>query len=132
MLDPRAPRRPAGLGTGVLWVFFGLRGRVGRQVYWLSFLLLIALNSVMVSQIFGGPDASMSRFAETAFPLVALVTMYANIAGTTKRLHDMGMNGLFSLALLIPLVNIGVTIWAGIVPGNPGPNRYGKTADAPA
>ena len=64
-------------------------------------------------------------------PVAGLVTLYANIAVSVKRLHDLDANGLFALALIIPFVNILFTIWVGIPQGTPGPNRYGAVVNAP-
>ena len=124
-----APPRPQ--AVTVAWVLFGFRGRLSRQIYWMGYFLFIAVDSVLVAQIIGGESASFHDLAATAFPVVAFITLVSNIAVAVKRLHDFGTNGLFALALLVPFVNIAFTIWAGLVPGNPGPNRYGAAPDIP-
>lgn len=112
-----------------LWLFLAMNGRVSRHVYWLTYVLFVAVNGVVLGQLFGGEQASFSRIAETGGPIVMIVTVYANLAVTVKRLHDGGYSGFLAIAMFVPLVNIVFTIWAGIVPGTPGPNAYGVAPD---
>ena len=120
-----------GPAASIPWLLFGFRGRIGRQSYWLSYFFLIAVNSVLVAQLVGGEQASLYRLANLLAPVAGLVTLFSNIAVTVKRLHDFGMNGLFAIAVLVPFLNIAFTIWAGVVPGNRGPNAYGALPDRP-
>ena len=76
-------------------------------------------------QLFGADAASYYRLAASLGPLLIAVSIYMHIAVSVKRLHDCGYTGLFALALLVPVVNLAFTIWAGILPGQPGPNRFG-------
>ncbi len=115
----------------ILWLFFGLKGRISRSVYWLACFLLIALNSVLIGQIIGGEEASYHRLAEALGPFVIIGTLYANFAVAAKRLHDIGYGALLALAIFVPLVNLAFTIWAGIVPGTAGPNNHGEAPDRP-
>jgi uncharacterized membrane protein YhaH (DUF805 family) len=125
--QPRQDRRAA-----LIWLFFSLRGRVSRGLYWLGYFFLIALNSVLVGQLIGGPEqASFFRLAEIVTPVMVILTLYCNVALSVKRLHDIGYVGLFALALLIPLVNLAFTIWVGLLPGSPGANRFGALIDQP-
>jgi hypothetical protein len=43
----------------------------------------------------------------------------------------MNASGFFALALLIFPVSLVATILLGIVPGKPGPNRFGDQVDVP-
>jgi len=128
-----ANARPAGQGSPLIWALFSMRGRISRQVYWLAYVLFVSVNGVIVGQLFGGDEASFSRIAETLGPFVILATIYSNVAVTVKRLHDVGYSGFLAVAMFVPLVNLVFTIWAGILPGTPGPNAYGDVPDrAPA
>jgi uncharacterized membrane protein YhaH (DUF805 family) len=115
----------------MLWLFFSLRGRVSRGVYWLAYLFLSFLNAVIVVQLIGGTDASYSRLAEALAPFVILLTLYSNLAVAVKRLHDMGYSGFLAAALFVPFVNLAFTIWVGIVPGTTEANTYGDIPDRP-
>ena len=106
-----------------------MKGRVSRHVYWLAYALFVSVNGVVLGQLLGGEEASFSRIAETGGPLVILVTIYANVAVTVKRLHDVGYSGFLTVAMFVPVVNLVFTIWIGILPGTPGPNAYGEAPD---
>jgi uncharacterized membrane protein YhaH (DUF805 family) len=115
----------------LLWLFVSLRGRSSRQIYWLAYFMLLCINAALIGQLFGGHEASFSRFAEEIGTFVILATLYMNLAISVKRLHDMGYVGFFAIALFVPLVNFAFTIWIGLVPGTAGPNRYGAVTDRP-
>jgi len=120
-----APRR-----SSIGWLLFGLKGRASRQTYWLSYLLLVSLNAVIIGQVIGGDEASFSRAAEVLGPFVVAATIYSNLAVTVKRLHDIGYSGFLAVAIFVPLVNVFFTIWIGILPGAAGPNAYGDAPDS--
>ena len=126
----RSAPTAAGL-KGLLWVLFGLYGRVNRQVYWLALLAPQALMTALLFQVVGGEEAAMYQGASTLLPVLVLPALWSNIAVAVKRLHDIGMLGFWSLVVLVPFVNIAFTLWLGIVPGTLGPNAYGARANAP-
>ena len=117
--------------TLLVWTFFALKGRIGRRVYWLAQLFTIALDSAFVVQIFGGAEASYYGVAAAVTPFLLIVTAYCTIAVAVKRLHDFDTTGYVALALCIPLLDLAFRIWAGIVPGTSGPNRFGAIRDVP-
>lgn len=122
--------QPGGRGSQTAWLLFGLKGRISRRIYWLSLVLLISINGVLVGQLFGGEEASFNRLAQAVGPFVILGTLYSNIAITVKRLHDVGYAGFLAVAIFVPLINFAFTIWVGVLPGTPGPNAYGEAPDA--
>jgi len=113
----------------LVWLFVSFRGRISRGIYWLAYGLLLCINAVLVGQLIGGPEASYARLADALTPFVIIATLYANLAVAAKRLHDMGFNGMFALALFVPIINFVFTIWIGIMPGTDGANRYGDIVD---
>jgi uncharacterized membrane protein YhaH (DUF805 family) len=123
--------RTGGPRSPLAWLLFSYQGRISRSLYWTSYVLLIAINGVLVGQLVGGEQASFHRLAQAVGPIIIIATIYSNLAITVKRLHDIGYSGFLALAIFVPLVNFAFTIWAGIVPGAPGPNSYGDTTDAP-
>jgi uncharacterized membrane protein YhaH (DUF805 family) len=121
--------RTGARGSPLLWLFFAMKGRVSRHIYWLAYVLFVSVNGVVLGQLLGGEEASFSRLAEMGGPFVILATIYANVAVTVKRLHDVGYSGFLAVVMFVPLVNLVFTIWIGIVPGNAGPNAYGDMPD---
>lgn len=111
-------------------LLFGLHGRVSRKIYWLAYVGLTCVQSAIIVQFFGGDEGTYYRLASALGPVVLLVTLYAHLAISVKRLHDCDYTGLFAVALVVPLVNLAFTIWVGIVPGTAGANRFGP-ADRP-
>ena len=112
------------------WLLFSLRGRASRQAYWLSYLMLVCLNAVIVGQILGAEEASYADVAAAIGPIVFIATIYSNLAVTVKRLHDVGYSGFLSVAMFVPLINFFFTIWVGILPGTAGPNQFGDVTDS--
>ena len=119
------PRSP------VLWLFFSLKGRVSRRIYWLAYVIVICIQSIILAQLVGEAQASFHDLAAATAPLVFAVTIYWTVALAVKRLHDVGYGGFLAAALFIPLVNVAFTIWIGILPGSPDPNAYGAGPDIP-
>jgi uncharacterized membrane protein YhaH (DUF805 family) len=105
-----------------LWSF---NGRIGRGAYAGGLLLNLAWTSAaLVGLIYLGPfnlrDGSLTV-------LLALWT-WAYFALTAKRLHDLGVSGLFSLLLLVPGAVLIMTIILLIPRGDDNDNRYGPGA----
>jgi uncharacterized membrane protein YhaH (DUF805 family) len=119
------------LRNPLLWVLFGLAGRVSRGIYWMCFLVFVCLESALLAQMLGQEQASYHDLVRTILPGALLLTLYCNIAVAVKRLHDLGYSGFLALALLVPVVNLAFTIWVGILPGTAGPNRFGAAPDLP-
>lgn len=113
------------------WLLLSLRGRISRQIYWLTCGYLISANTVVASQIVGGEEASFFNVAVSVWPFVALGTVYCQVAISVKRLHDIGYSGFLGLASLVPFINIFFTVWVGLPPGTSGPNPYGDAPDRP-
>jgi len=58
--------------------------------------------------------------------VIALVFLYPALAIYTKRWHDRGKSGWWSLILLIPLIGpIWFLVECGCLRGTEGPNEYG-------
>lgn len=141
-------------------LFFSPEGRIGRQAYWIGWLVLLGVNSLLGWTVIA--------------PLVAL---YCWICISAKRFHDMGKSGwlaaipigvgvaaCFSLFPIIGaaifaagsgaddnataaavlsavggsmlvlvaafFVGLGFLIWQGVAEGEAGDNRYGPPAVA--
>ncbi len=139
-------------------LFFSYRGRINREIYWLSTIGLLAVFAALVSieladgGIIGKPALIL---ALAYFPL-----LWGQLAISVKRLHDRGKSaGWLLLFVLLPifleliakqlggsaivllLINLAISGWAfvelGLRPGTRGPNDYGPdplqpVSDTPA
>lgn len=115
-----------------LWLFFKLRGRVGRAAYILGFLFMLTVVSLPLYQFMRFPEESPTAQGwSLAFGLTFVAFMWSHIALSVKRLHDIGRPGILSLALFIPVVSLIAFIALCIMPGNQGPNAYGQLPDTP-
>lgn len=61
--------------------------------------------------------------------LVSMVSMVFHVIIGIKRLHDFNASGLFAIFFVIPVINFFAAILIGLIPGSPGPNRFGEHAD---
>lgn len=135
----------------LLWLFFGLSGRISRSVYWLAQVALACVASAVIFQAMSQGAATFYTPALLLQPVVVIGVLYSTIALGWKRLHDFGWSGLYSLLLVAPVVisaimlisgaavlapvasllNLAVTIWFGLPPSEPGANRYGSGTNRP-
>jgi uncharacterized membrane protein YhaH (DUF805 family) len=120
---------PNWLRTPLSWLLLSLNGRISRGIYWLAYFFLMSVTAVLVGQMIGGEHASLFVLAQAIGPFVIIGTIYANLAISVKRLHDIGYSGFLAIAMFIPIVNFAFTIWIGILPGTAGPNPYGQAPD---
>ncbi len=118
----------------LLWVFTGVNGRIGREVYWLAWIVVHAVSVAILSAtvvVSVDPQTSAVQIDPTTgmMPLIAVISVPFQIVIGVKRLHDLNASGFFAIAIFFPMLNILVTILLGIMPGKPGPNRFGDRAD---
>lgn len=80
-------------GAAMDWtkLFFSPDGRIGRQAYWIGWLVLIGVNTLLFW-----------------VPFLSLVTVYCWICVCSKRFHDMGKSGWLSaipvtLSIVMPI-----------------------------
>jgi uncharacterized membrane protein YhaH (DUF805 family) len=83
-------------------LLFSGNGRIGRQEFWVGFLILLGVGVVL-------------NFVPLIGPLIGLVTIWCWIVLYAKRLHDMGKSGWLQM---IPIgVGMAATVMAGISGG---------------
>ncbi len=130
------------------FLFLGYSGRIGRAAYWLGYLGLTILQWVVIwllLQVAHGTladlSAALARDTETMPPemardlmmhiglpmlIITLLFLYPTFALTTKRWHDRGKSGWWSLIMFVPIIG---GLWAfielGFLGGEPGTNEYG-------
>ena len=103
------------------------QGRVGRQDWWLKYVLAFIVISVVASVL----DASLGLVdPETGYGPIAivalLVMLYPAIVVNIIRFHDRNKSGWWVLIVLIPVVGaLWLLIEGGFLRGTVGQNRFG-------
>lgn len=94
----------------------------------LMFIVGMLLGSSIASVDPTDQAAVAAAMTKTLIPtvIVSLVFLYPALALYTKRWHDRGKSGWWTLIMLVPIIG---PIWAlvelGFLTGTPGPNQYG-------
>ncbi|HDP89364.1 MAG TPA: DUF805 domain-containing protein [Thioalkalivibrio sp.] len=107
-------------------------GRLGRLRYFgysfmITFALYIVLGiaaAVMVPMVGNNPEALGPMFIGLYLVAAVVGTVIAVFLGV-QRLHDMGYSGWLWLLLLVPIVNILMSLFMLFAPGTDGENQYG-------
>jgi uncharacterized membrane protein YhaH (DUF805 family) len=126
------------------FLFFSYSGRIGRMPYWLGTLVIAVVHYFVGTWILGlampgvmelvadNPEVTIEVFQEimlrTIVPvgLISLVFMWPTYAVYTKRWHDRGKSGWWSLIILVPIIGpIWMFIECGFLAGEEGSNHYG-------
>ncbi len=76
---------PAGSGFDFKYALLQFEGRLRRSHFWIGFLIIFGINVVL-------------GWIPLIGLLASLATIWANVAISVKRLHDMGKSGWFVLA----------------------------------
>lgn len=113
-------------------LFIKLNGRISRQTFWISIVLLIAAQIAMILLLqFTGPavlnfEDTSSNFNWVSGITVILLFLWPTICVLTKRLHDCGKSGWWQLILFIPIIGlIWFIIQFGLKKGTAGRNHFG-------
>ena len=124
--------------TGPLWALFGFDGRLSREPYWLGFLFIFLMVSYATAPLAAPTEERGVMISPITF-VVFIAAVWSQFALAVKRLHDRDLTGWYCLVLFAPIllmatplfipaatiVNFGFFGAIGLVPGTPGPNRYG-------
>jgi uncharacterized membrane protein YhaH (DUF805 family) len=125
------------------YLLTSFEGRISRQPFWLSvlalfiaqWLIMIILGMVFGFSMMGGMDptttpeqaAAMATSGMWPFFIITLLFLYPALAVYTKRWHDRGKSGWWTLILLIPFIGfIWFLVECGFLRGTEGPNQYGN------
>jgi uncharacterized membrane protein YhaH (DUF805 family) len=84
-------------------LFFSAEGRIGRQAFWIGWLVLLGVQVV-------------AGWIPVIGHLLGLVALFAWVCLCTKRLHDIGRSGWWQVppfALSVALV-VGSVLWIGL------------------
>ena len=103
------------------------QGRVGRQDWWLKYVLVVIVIAVVASILDTALGLTDPESGYGPISLVALLVMiYPAIVVNIKRFHDRDKSGWWVLIALIPIIGaIWLLIELGFLKGTPGPNRFG-------
>lgn len=120
-----------------VWLFFKTSGRVSRVAYFLAALLLAIIPAFFLYRFMLLTDGEIpppgsGQMWALGFWVTFLASIWSNVALGVKRLHDFGKPGILAVSLFIPVVSILAFIVLCVVPGDPGPNKYGQRTNAPA
>jgi|307.fasta_scaffold301610_2 uncharacterized membrane protein YhaH (DUF805 family) len=115
-------------------LFFSLRGRINRKLFWIGILVLWAViwgplllfGSMLPPNV---PPASYGPILEATAGLIALLWLILLVVGDipigVKRLHDLDMSGWWILFKFLPIGNLLFFLMLGVFRGTSGPNRFG-------
>jgi uncharacterized membrane protein YhaH (DUF805 family) len=107
----------------MVWKKFAeFNGRSRRTEYW-----MFALFNCIVFTILAIGAVALGKAGVIFWCLCALYWLAAiipSIAVAVRRLHDIGMNGLWLLLAFVPLGNLVLLVFA-CLDSTPGPNQYG-------
>lgn len=118
-------------------LFTSFEGRINRQKWWLGLIALVVVQWILMlilgvviggGMMAGGDPANPEISMAALLPLiiVMLVFLWPSLAIYTKRWHDRGKSGWWTLIILIPFIG---GIWAlvelGFLRGTEGANQFG-------
>jgi uncharacterized membrane protein YhaH (DUF805 family) len=104
-------------------------GRARRKEYWMFFLINLLISVVLIAI-----DNLIGTFSQTGFGLLqglySLAVLIPSIAVTVRRLHDIGRTGWWILIGLIPVIGGIVLLIFMVLDSQPGVNQYGPNPKA--
>jgi uncharacterized membrane protein YhaH (DUF805 family) len=116
----------------ILWLFFSFSGRVSRAAYFLAgLLMMITVVFITYKMILAEQAGRSTGTWESVLSVVLIASLWAQAALGSKRFHDFGKPGLFAALLFVPFFNFITFVALCFIPGNPGPNQYGRVTNAP-
>lgn len=133
---PSALAEPATRQVDWVWFFLRFNGRVSRSAFFLGGLLLGVLamfpfyRFLLVSPE-SGPASAEAQLWASLFYLVILPSLWVQAALGVKRLHDMGKPGFAAVSLFVFPISLIAFVALCLIPGDPGPNQYGRETNSP-
>ena len=116
-------------------VYFGINGRITRQTWWLSHLVLLIplILFALILILLTDPQHDVPGHAPEWFsaPIGLLIIawwvayVWSGICLNAKRWHDTDKSGWWQLIGLVPLLGLWALIENGFFKGTTGPNRFG-------
>jgi uncharacterized membrane protein YhaH (DUF805 family) len=83
-------------------LFFSAEGRIGRQAFWIGWLVLLGVQM-------------LAGWIPVVGHALGLIALFAWVCLCTKRLHDMGRSGWWQAPALAlgPVLIVGSALWIG-------------------
>lgn len=83
-------------------LFFSAEGRIGRQAFWIGWLVLLGVQM-------------LAGWIPVVGHALGLIALFAWVCLCTKRLHDMGRSGWWQAPALAlgPVLVVGSALWIG-------------------
>ncbi|WP_311568508.1 DUF805 domain-containing protein [Photobacterium arenosum] len=114
------------------WYLYALRkyavfsGRAQRQEYWYFFLinLVVTLALGIADNLLNTPGAGEGTGLLGG--VYSLAVLIPSVAVGVRRLHDIGKSGWWMLLSLIPILGFVILLFFFARAGQPGPNEYGN------
>lgn len=108
-------------------ILFSFKGRIGRQTYWLNYLGMMVIFSMIFFALI------WALGGQTESPIFSIMTLvlyipiiWISFALTVKRWHDRNKSGWWLLIIFVPLIG---PIWSfienGCLAGDVESNNYG-------
>lgn len=128
------PPPSANIAPGPLWALLSPIGRISREPYWLCFIVVwlifgIALRLWWLSAVETPTPESLIAGdylgTNPLFPVLFFVLQWIELALVIKRLQDIGQSGFLALLIFIPVFNLIMLIFLGVVPSQAEANRHG-------
>jgi uncharacterized membrane protein YhaH (DUF805 family) len=130
-----AKRGGAGMLGYLDFLFLGYSGRIGRLTYWVATFVLAGLQLAVICGLLFASHGTLAQlksepkaaggdvFLHVLLPIliIAVLFLYPTYALATKRWHDRGKSGWWSLIGFVPVIG---GLWMLIELGFLGPNEY--------
>jgi uncharacterized membrane protein YhaH (DUF805 family) len=99
-------------------IYLSPNGRCSRSFYWQFFVVPMFVLGALIGVL---------ELFKMHFPALALLllALWPSIIMQIKRLHDVNASGWWALLSLVPYLNLLTWLVFGLIPGTPGPNRFG-------
>jgi uncharacterized membrane protein YhaH (DUF805 family) len=121
-------------------LFTSFEGRINRAKWWLALIVLLVAQWIVfaafglglgmnMTDVTGEDPAAMDQaMYGMALPvlIIVLLFLWPTLAVCTKRWHDRGKSGWWSLIALVPFIGgIWILVELGCLRGTDGTNQYG-------
>ena len=85
----------------MIWLFARFDGRIGREVFWLGNIFLVAVLAVLLRPSVDPESGELALQTGGIGFLLIVAAMISSLAIGAKRLHDMNASGFFAVFLLV-------------------------------
>jgi uncharacterized membrane protein YhaH (DUF805 family) len=108
-----------------LHIFFGLRGRIPRKIFWLYGVAVPLGLGAYLHALLGIAGIGGLR-GQALEGVLNLVLLWSALAVSVKRWHDRNKSGWWALVQFVPVIGwLWTLVENGLLRGTVGPNRFG-------